>query len=155
MGPVEGAEVDGGKSGVVDEVEDGEGVEGAAAVVGDVGGGAVGGGDDFVGVGAYGEGVEDFEGGGVDDGESVVVLAEGEEGGLGERGGGEGYCEEGGCGAERESHGERLLRFGFFGEGLHEVGYGGLGGVVEGAETFDYAGLVGGGAVLVELALAF
>jgi hypothetical protein len=38
---------------------------------------------------------------------------------------------------------------------LHVVGYGGLGGVVEGAEAGDYAGLVGGGAVLVELALAF
>ena len=49
----------------------------------------------------------------------------------------------------------RLLRFGGVREGLHEVGYGGLGGVVEGAEAFDDAGLVGCGAVLVELVLAF
>ena len=32
-----------------------------------------------MGVGADGEGVEDFEGGGVDDGEGVVALGEGEE----------------------------------------------------------------------------
>ena len=77
VGAGDRAEVDGGESCVMDEVEDREGMVGAEAVVGDVGGGAVGGGDDLVGVGAYGEGVEDFEGGGVDDGEGVVVLGEG------------------------------------------------------------------------------
>ena len=38
----EWAEVDGGEGGVVNEVEDGQGMELAEAVVGDVGGGAVG-----------------------------------------------------------------------------------------------------------------
>jgi hypothetical protein len=74
--------------------EDGYGVEGAEAVVGDVGGGAVGGGDDLVRVGADGEFVENLEGGGVDYGEGVVVLGESEERGLGL--GGEGHGDEGG-----------------------------------------------------------
>ena len=102
----EGAEVDGGPGLVVDEVEDGEGMEGSEAVVGDVGGGAVGGGDDLVGVGTYGEGVEGLEGGGVDDGESVVVLGEREERGLRVRkgSGGEAKSDESCGGAERGSH---------------------------------------------------
>ena len=50
--------------------------------------------------------------------------------------------------------GEGYSGLGGVGEGLHEVGYRGLGWVVEGAEAGDDAGLVGGGAVLVELALA-
>ena len=96
---------------MVDEVEDGEGVEGAEAVVGDVGSGAVGGGDDLVWVVADGEFVEDLEGVGVDDGEGVVVLGEGEESALGVRGGGD--CDESCGGAESVSHGERLRFFGF------------------------------------------
>jgi hypothetical protein len=83
-------------------------VEGAGAVVGDVGCGAVGGGDDLVGVWADGEFVEDLEGGGVDYGEGVVALGESEERGLGGRGKGEGAEES--CGEERSFHGERVLQ---------------------------------------------
>ena len=60
MGAAECAEVDDWEGFFGDEVDGGDGVEGAAAVVGDVGHLAVGGGDDFVGVWAGGDGVEDF-----------------------------------------------------------------------------------------------
>jgi hypothetical protein len=79
VGAAEGAEVDEGERFVVDEVDDGEGVVGSAAVVGDVGGGAVGGGDDLVGVLTDGGFGDDLEGCGVDYGEGVVLLGENQE----------------------------------------------------------------------------
>lgn len=70
----ESAEINGGKGGLVDEIDDGKGVVRAEAVVRDEGSGAVGGGDDLVGVVADGDAGEDLEGGGIDDGEGVGSL---------------------------------------------------------------------------------
>lgn len=76
MGATQWAKIDGRQSGLMDEVDSGEGVEGAKAVVRDVRGGAVGGGDDFVGIMADGDASEDLEGGGVDDGQGLGALGE-------------------------------------------------------------------------------
>ena len=70
------AEVDLAERFLRDEVDDREGVERAAAVVGDVGGFAVGRGDDFVRVIADGDFGDDFKRRGIDDGESVIVFGE-------------------------------------------------------------------------------
>ena len=91
----EGAEVNRWQCFAGDEVDDVEGVVGSAAVVGDVGGGTVGGGDDLVGVGADGGFGDDIESRGVDDGEGVTFLGEDEERGLGLESGERG---EEGCG---------------------------------------------------------
>jgi len=83
MGAAERAEIDEADLPLVDEVDDAEGVECAESIVGDVGGFAVGGGDDFVGIAANGDAGDDVEICGVNDGESVVLLGEDEERGLG------------------------------------------------------------------------
>jgi len=59
-----------------DEIDDGECVECAGAVVGDVGGFAVGRGDDFVRVVANRGFGDNLESSGIDDGEGVVVFGE-------------------------------------------------------------------------------
>ena len=66
-----------------DEINNGNGVEGAATIVGDVGELAVIGSDDFVGVGAGTEVLaNDLQGGRIDDGERLIAFAEDEKGGL-------------------------------------------------------------------------
>jgi hypothetical protein len=79
VGAGEGAEIDGRQRHPGDEVDDGEGVEGAEAVIRNVGCFAIGGGDDFVGVVTDGDAGDDVQVGGIDDGEGVVLLGEGEE----------------------------------------------------------------------------
>ena len=91
VGAVQWAEVDWRQRLLRDEIDDREGVVASAAVIGDVGGFAVGGGDDFVGVLEDGDFRDHLQCGGVDDGERPIALGEREERGVwGGLGAGEG-----------------------------------------------------------------
>ena len=72
--PAQGSELDDGQRLVRGEINDRDGVEGAEAVIGDVGAGAVRAGDDLVGVVADGDSCNDPEGRRIDDGERVGAF---------------------------------------------------------------------------------
>ena len=80
---IQRAEVDGRERLLCDEVNHREGVIASAAVIGDVGGLAVGRGDDFVGIFEDWNSRDDLQRGGVDNGERPVALGEHEQRGLG------------------------------------------------------------------------
>ena len=98
--PLQGREVDDLLLLLVHEVDDGDGVEAAEAVVGDVGGAAIGGGGHFMRIVADGRAGDHLESGRIDDGYGVVLLGEDEE--RGGRRGLRGEESGGGQGAEKQ-----------------------------------------------------
>ena len=93
MGTAKPAEIDLLKSFLVGEIEHGERVIRAAAVVRYVGGRTVGGSNDFVRIVADGKFAEDFESCGIDDGQGVIGFGQDEEGFARNGLRGDGCCE--------------------------------------------------------------
>jgi len=76
VGSAQRAEIDGRERLLRKEIDDGDGVIGAKAVIGDIGGFAVGGGDDFVRIFADGDARNDVQACGIDDRKGVIGLGQ-------------------------------------------------------------------------------